>query len=198
MILSKQDLHEISIVDDTAAAYARGYDLKFRKIFAGVGIEVALSDEDLKITGLGALGFGEIYVRDNTNTMTLNSAAKVQITDFDTNGEALNMTPEHANDHIIVSVAGTYWVMVSIVVRNAAGSGHEIHVELFKNNGATVVNNVHAHHDLSASTDAESISLNGIITAAADDTLELWADTDIAGNRNVIFEDLTFSVMRIK
>ena len=53
MILSKKDLHEISIVDDEAAAYTRGFDLKFRKFVAGVGVRIALSGEDLQISNVG-------------------------------------------------------------------------------------------------------------------------------------------------
>ena len=69
---------------------------------------------------------------------------------------------------------------------------------LFKNNGVTQFNNVHAHRTLSGgSTDVGSASLSGIITANKDDTIELWANTDSSSDRAVTFEDVTLSMVML-
>ena len=114
-----------------------------------------------------------------------------------TNGESQLSTPDHTNDHIEVDVSGTYMVMVSISAANSAGVGHKIVVDVYKNNGATAFANLHAHRTLAAGTDTGSMSLSGLIAVDLGDTLELWADTDSAIDRTVIFEDVTFSIRQI-
>ncbi len=191
-------LKEIVVVYAAAAAFIRGNRLVLRQILGTDALSVTIDNDDLTLKNLGAIGFGEIYTKDNTDQVTLNSAAKVQVTDFDADGEAFNMTPVHAEDHIVVGVTGTFLVTVSVAVINMAGAGHKLSLAVFKNNGATEFNNLHAHRNLASGTDIGSMSLSGIITAVADDTLELWANTDSGSDRNVIFEDVAFSVVQIK
>jgi len=88
--------------------------------------------------------------------------------------------------------------MCSVAVKNAAGVGHIIHVEAVKNDGATTLSPVHAHRTLGSGTDTGSISLMGIVTLSASDTVELWAGTDSGTDRDVTFEDVALSVMKIK
>jgi hypothetical protein len=143
--------------------------------------------------------YGEIWTVANTDQTTLNSAAKIQITDFDQIGESNNTTPSISDDHILLHSNGRYLVIVSVVARNNAAQTHDINVVLYKNNGAVSFDNVHAHRTLSGGiTNAASISINGIINGEKNDTLELWADTNAAANRNVTFEDVTFTVIKLK
>ncbi len=142
------------------------------------------------------LDYGEIYAKDNTTQITLNSAAKVQVTIFDTNGESENMTPDHTQDHITVNKRGKYLVTISTAVVNVAAQAHVITLIAYINDGITSFDNLHAHRDLTGGGgDKASISISGIINLAVGDTIELWADTDDAGDRNVIFEDITLSVV---
>jgi hypothetical protein len=153
---------------------------------------------DMLFIGSGSgLAFGEIFVKDNAAPTVLSSAGHTQILVFDADGGSNNTTPDHTNDHITITKAGKYLVMVSIVALNGAGASHTIHVELFKNNGGTDFDNVHAHRTLAAGADKGSISLSGIVDAAVDDTLELWATTNRGVDSNVTFEDITFSIMQI-
>jgi parallel beta-helix repeat protein len=145
--------------------------------------------------GYDGPAYGEIYVQDNASTVTLNSAAKVQVTDFDSNGQSNNLTPDHTNDHITVLYDGIYMCMVSVSVDNDASQAHKIELSVYKNNGATEFPNVHAHRNLSGgSGDQGSITMSGLISLTAGDTIELWADTDSASDRAVTFSDVTLTL----
>ena len=157
------------------------------------------SDGDINFVSGAGLQYGGISVKDNVVITTLNSAAKIQVTIFDTNDTNNgSVTPDHTNNHITVGKAGDYMVVISIAVNNNAVQSHQINVGVFKNNGVTQFNNVHAHRNLTGGLgDVGSISLSGIITVVANDTIELWANTDIAANRSVTFEDVTMSLFQI-
>jgi len=142
--------------------------------------------------------YGGISITANAVVTTLNVSADVQVLHFDTNDPSNNTTPDHTNDHITIADAGDYFVMCSVAVKNAAGVGHIIHVEAVKNDGATTLSPVHAHRTLGSGTDTGSISLMGIVTLSASDTVELWAGTDSGTDRDVTFEDVALSVMKIK
>ncbi len=154
---------------------------------------------DLKFSGDGSgLLFGEIYVKDNASATTLNSAAKVQVTDFAVDGESNGMTPAHGQDHITVDTAGRYKCTVSMHVNNNAAQTHTVDVSVWKNNGATEFLNCHAHETLTGgSGDIKSLPMSGIIDLAATDTIEIWADTSDAADRSVTFEDITLSLVGI-
>jgi len=146
----------------------------------------------------GGLPFGEIWSEDNTDQTTLNSSGKVQILSFKNNGHSNNTTPDHTEDHITITKAGKYLVTASLAVVNVAAQAHEIDVGLFKNDGTSQFNNVHGHRNLSGGGgDKGSISISGIIDTNVNDTIELWANTDTAADRIVIFEDITLTLFQI-
>ena len=146
----------------------------------------------------GGLACGEIWVKDNVNVTTLNSASKVQFVHFDNNGATNNMTPDHTSDHITIDHDGLYYVHVTIAVENAAAQAHTINIGLFKNNGVTQFDNIHNHRNLAAGGgDRGSMSMAGIISPSATDTIELWVNTDAAANRDVIMEDVNMSIIQI-
>lgn len=155
------------------------------------------TDDAGNVFQLSRVAYAGISVVDNTNTTTLNSAAHVQIVDFNTNDPSTGVTPDHANDHLVVLIAGEYFVNCSVAVKNSAGTPHVIHVEVKKNNGTVDVMPAHAHRSLPSASDIGSISLSGIATLEANDTVELWADTDSATNRNVTFEDVVLTIVRV-
>jgi len=150
-------------------------------------------------TGAGSgLAFGEIYVKDNANATTLNSAAKVQITDFAVNGVSVNTSPDHTNDHITITKAGIYKANLSLHVNNNAAQTHTIDVSLFKNNGATEFDNVHGNRTLTGgSGDVGSMSCCGLVSLSVNDTIEVWADTSDAADRSVTFEDVNLNLVQI-
>ena len=64
------------------------------------------ADGDVLFVGGGGLQFGEIWFKDNAAATTLNSAAKVQITDFDAIEKVLEKTakcfdPAHTQLHVV-------------------------------------------------------------------------------------------------
>lgn len=152
---------------------------------------------DVVFVGGAGLAFGEICAKDNATPMTLNSAAKVQVTIFDVDGVSNNMTPDHTNDHITVTKAGMYLCTVSMAVENGAGASHKVDASVWKNNGATEFINTHTHRDLAAGSDVGSMSLSGIIDLAVNDTIEVWLDTDRGSDSAVTVEDITLSLVMV-
>ena len=142
--------------------------------------------------------YGEIYVRDNTTNTTLNSAAEVQVVNFTTNGQSFRTTPDYTNSHITIIEGGTYLALAAIAVVNVAAQAQKIHVELSKNNNAATFNNIHADRGLAAGGgDTGSMSLAGLISVSAGDTIELWAHTDTAADRVVLFSDVTLTILKV-
>jgi hypothetical protein len=175
----------------------QAYTIKSGNMVDGNYIDIQVGG-NLLFVGTAGMVFAEISVKDNTDAVTLNSTAKVQITNFNINGLSNNATPDHTNDHITIVKAGKYFVSVSLAVQNNASQTHKVDVSLWKDNGTTEFTNIHNHRTLSGgSTDVGAISISGIIDADVDDTLELWADTSAAANRSVTFEDLTFLILQI-
>lgn len=142
--------------------------------------------------------YGEIWVKDNVNTTTLNSSGGVQITNFDNNGESSNTLPNHTLNNITIEVSGRYFIMISLSVINSAPQSHIVDVSAFKNNGAIELLNTHSHRSLAGgSTDIAAMPLSGIANLVVGDTIELWATTNSAVDRNVTFEDCTLTLIRI-
>lgn len=172
-------------------------DCKWRN---GGGL-VVTSDGDLLFRSGGGLAFGEIYVKDVTDELTISGtgqANKVQVTSFDTNGESNNMTPDHTQDHITVTEAGKYLCVVSLVVESAAGGGTDhVGASLYKNGGTAEFPNVHTNRKLAGGGgDTGSISMSGIIDAADNDTMELWL-WNVDSTDNIVVDDVTLSLVMI-
>ncbi len=157
----------------------------------------AFFEGNLTFEGNGkGLPFAEIYARDNTTT-TSTSTTKIQILIFDTNGQSNNMTPDHAQDHITVVKAGMYKIDASISIKNSSGSAHVISLEMYKNDGTVVFNNIHAGRTLGTGTDVGNLTMSGIVDLAVDDTIEFWITSDSGAARTVTVEDIDFSAIQI-
>jgi len=158
-------------------------------------VEVS-STGDLVFVGSSGLAFAEIYARDNTTT-TSTSTTKAQITIFDTDGEFNNMTPSHAQDHITVTKAGKYKIDASISIKNSSGAAHVISLEMYKNNGTGVFNNIHAGRTLGTGSDVGNLTMSGIVDLAANDTIEMWITSDSGAARTVTVEDIDLCAIQI-
>lgn len=153
---------------------------------------------DMYWVGAGTgLGFAGISVKDNASVSTLNSAAKVQFVHFDTDNASNNVVPDHTNNHITIPRDGAYMIICDMAVENSAGTSHKIDVSVWKNNGATELENVHNHRDLDTGSDVGAIPLAGLAILSVSDTLEVWLDTDSGTNRNIIVEDCTLTAIQI-
>ena len=175
---------------DQKISYIGNYtDGNYLKIYNGAIIDYVGSS--------AGLIQGELSVTSNSTQTTLNSSGYVQVTIFDTNGPSLGMTPDHTQDHITSSTAGKYTVWVSVSVSNEAAQDHMITLAAHTNNGFTILTNVEADRNLTGgSGDVGSISLNGTVILSANDTVELWALTDSASDRDVTFDDITMTVIK--
>ena len=153
-------------------------------------------DGNLIFTNSKGLSFGEIYARDNTTT-TSTSTTKAQVLIFDTDGQSNNMTAVNAQGHLVVLKPGKYKIDTSISIKNSSGSAHVISVEMYKNNGATVFNNIHAGRNLGTGSDVGNLTMSGIVDVVLNDTLEIWITSDSASARTVTVEDINFSAIQI-
>jgi hypothetical protein len=151
--------------------------------------------------GGGGLHFGEIYASDVADTIAIAAAGqanKVQITSFAVNGLSNRMSPDQANDHILVLVEGIYLCTCSISARSAAAGGADTFgFAVYKNNGANEFVNLHAHRDLSGGGgDAGSISISGLIDLAVNDTIEVWVWNEDSTD-DIVIDDITLSLVQI-
>ena len=180
---------------------------KLLLVDAGVN-EVRMGDGDTNFLAVNDFGkaffegptsglpFAEIYARDNTTT-TSTSTTKAQVLIFDTDGESNLMTPSHAQDHITVIKAGKYKIDTSISIKNSSGAAHVINVEMYKNNGTVVFNNIHAGRTLGTGTDVGNLTMSGIVDLAINDTIEIWITSDSGAARTVTVEDIDFCAIQI-
>ena len=156
---------------------------------------------DVVFVGTAGLAYGGISAYDAGATITITTAGianKVQITAFDTDDPNNNTTPAHAQDHITITKAGDYMVNVSISAESAAAGGaDEFGFAVYKNNGATLFQNLHVHRKLGGGGgDTGSVSMSGIVTLAVNDTIEVWCWNEDSTD-NVVIDDITLSLTQI-
>jgi len=146
------------------------------------------------------LPYGEIFCYDVNDTITIAGtgiANKVQVTSFDTDGVSNLMTPDHTNDHITIVKTGVYLVTVSTHVESEGGTAYVMGLIVCKNNGATLFTNLHAHRALSGGGgDTGSISISGLASLTAADTIEVWCYNDTNTN-DIIIADMTLSIVMV-
>jgi len=144
--------------------------------------------------------YGGISIVDNATATVISGigiANKVQFLFFDTNDPSQNTTPDHTSDDITIDDTSDYLVTVSITIDSIAGAAATYGLFCYINNGATAVPNLHAHRDMPAGGGVEgSISLSGIATLTAADTIELWVVNE-TNTQNVILSDVTMSVVSV-
>jgi len=136
--------------------------------------------------------FGEIWVMANATADTIATATNAQVTRFANNGESLNSTPDHTNDHIIVGLTGRYKVTVSISFKGDASV--EWDFRLYTNNGTTAFSNVHCDRKLGSGGDVGSAGMSGICSFNDGDTVEVWMKHEAGVNKAITVEDITLSI----
>ena len=139
--------------------------------------------------------YGEISVYDNSDADTVASGSYVQMARFDTDGELKGTTPDHTNDHIRIDTAGIYFVSVSV---SFSGTGAvEWTGGVFKNNGATQLENIQTSRKLGAAGDVGSAVMSGIASLSANDTIELWFKHTAGVNKDITVKHCTLSVSQV-
>jgi hypothetical protein len=168
-------------------------------IYTNAGL-VRFGDDLIWGSGAG-LAYAGISGYNESDTIAIAGAGianKAQVTSFDTNDPSNNCTPDHTNDHITIVEAGDYMVTCSITAESAAaGGGDTIGFGIWKNNGATEYQNLHAHRLLTGGGgDVGSISISGVATFAASDTVELWVYNEDSGD-DVVINDVSLALVQV-
>lgn len=151
---------------------------------------------DMLFSGASSgLPFGEINVIGNvTETAIATQNVYVQITTFNANGESLNVTPDHTNDHLTITKAGRYFISCSITLNSVGGSGSTAEMEVKKNNGTSRVGSLHVDRSLSGGgTESGAITLTGIANLSVSDTIEVWIKNE-TNTQNYVVEDITLTI----
>ncbi len=154
---------------------------------------------DLTFVGSGSgLPYGGISVVSNATETTISSSGvAVQVTIFDTNAPSNNTTPDHTNDHVTISKAGDYMIVASATVNSVAGLGSKFEMTVQKNNGASLVDHLHVDRNIDGGGGkAGSVSMSGIATLAASDTIEVWIENE-TNTANYVVEDITLSLFQL-
>lgn len=146
----------------------------------------------------GAIPYGNMYGADVASTLTISTAGKgnkVQVTAFAVDGPSSpSITPDHTNDHQTVLVAGDYKIEVSISVDSDTGTAFSGGFSVFKNNGATEIPAAHAHHDFASGGGEETtITLSGIVTLTANDTIEVWGWNE-TNTTNMVISSISMNI----
>ncbi len=141
------------------------------------GISAYDAEEELAITGPGI-------------------ANKVQVTAFDTNNPSGELTPDHTTDDLTADGDGDYLCLLTLTTESLPGLGITVGFAVFKNNGATLFENLHAHHALGGGGgDTASIAMQGWITLEDGDTVEVWAWNE-TNTTNFVVDDITLSLFK--
>jgi hypothetical protein len=141
-------------------------------------------------TGSG-VPFADMSVKNNAVTTTFGATSTyVQVTVFDTDGHNLDITPDHTNDHLTVNRDGFYYISCSVTLVGSGGSAQNIGLEIRKNNGTTVFNNIHQHRDLSGgASDTGFGPLTGVVQLNDGDTIELWCE-NTSNTNAIVFQNI--------
>lgn len=183
--------------------------------YVGASANVNLNTKNLKTAGKSTLGeiqssgdlyfvgagsgvpYGGIYAYDESDEITIASsgiANKVQVTTFNVNGGANLTTPDHTQAHIVVEKSGVYAVSLVASIESVAGGAGRFGFGIFKNNGATQFQNLHAHSQLGGGgAEYRSIAITGHASFTAGDTVEFWVYNDTT-TANIIFDDVNLNI----
>ena len=153
---------------------------------------------DVVFVGSSGLAYGGISTTTNsTETVIAGAGTPVQVTIFQTNSPSNNTTPDHTNDHVTISKAGDYMINVSATVNSVSGAASRFEMTVQKNNGASDVGALHCDRNLGGGgSEAGVISMSGIATLAASDTIEVWIENE-TNTQNYIVEDIDLSLIQI-
>lgn len=159
----------------------------------------AVTTGDVTFSG-GGLAYGEIYAQDVSDTIAFTGSGidnKIQITSFAVEGVSNNTDPNHPNDHITISQTGVYKITCSMVIKSDAGTGFELGVSVFKNNGAAAFANLHFHSDFAGGGGDEKVmSADGLVTLAANDTVEVWCWNE-TNTTSIIIDEINLNLVQI-
>jgi len=170
-------------------------------VYLSDAVSDAVSDITAIQADIDATAYGEVYAYETNTTITISGtgiANKVQVTAFTVNGPSNNTTPDHTSDHIVVGRTGTYLIDVSLTISSAmAGGADDIGAGVFKNNGATQLQNLHANRTLAGGgVDNGSIGMSGLAALTLNDTVEVWI-WNYDSTDDIVVDDINLRIVQI-
>jgi hypothetical protein len=138
--------------------------------------------------------YGDLYVTAGAAGQVLNAVAGTfdKLTAFTNVGLLNNTTPSAVNDNITVLQAGTYLINVSA---SFFGTNNTLFtLRVYQN--AAGLNNLTGRMSTTSATNRGSVSISGIASLAANDTVEVEATGDVGG-RTITIVDANLSVVKI-
>lgn len=158
---------------------------------------VTITDDIIPSGSGSGLAYGEIYAYENATATTISvQNTWYQLTVFSADGVSNMTTPDHTNDHITIANTGVYKVQVAMTITGTAAS-KTYQVQVKKNNGATSFTNLSSGIKTSTSLVRRNVTIGGLISLTAADTLELWIKCTDATTANVTCRFLNLSVVQV-
>ncbi len=154
------------------------------------------STGDVVFVGSAGLPYAEIYVKDSTATISVDSDnPDVLVTQFTTNGLSNNCTADAANDKITITKLGVYKVSLTASVSLNSGASVDIVIAAYLNG----VEQPQLHADRTVATaDKGSVSFVGFIDVTSVPwDLDIRANIDSSTARTLTVEDINLNVMQI-
>ena len=119
--------------------------------------------------------YGEIAVDDAEDGQTLaSSGVWYKLTQFDTNGVALQTTPDHVNDRITVLVPGVYSVTFALSFNGSANVTYHIAIYI----GGAINTVLKIQRRIGAGNDVGAVTIAGLVAIGAGQTVEAYISAD--------------------
>ena len=119
--------------------------------------------------------YGEISLDDNEDGQTLATSGDwYKITQFDTNHEALQTTPDHANDKITVLLAGIYAVEFVLSFNGSPNVTYHIVIYI----GGVADTTLKVQRRIGAGNDVGAAAISGLASIGAGQTVEAYIQAD--------------------
>jgi hypothetical protein len=161
---------------------------------------LTISDEvvagDVLYSGAGSgVAYAELYAADNATVTAIATQNQwYQVESFNTNGPYNRLTPDHTTDDITISDTGVYEISVDISIHGIADQAYEYMVK--KNNGTGDLTSTHMRQ-YSIDTNNRIISLSGLASLTALDTIELWIMCPTSAAANAMIHYANFRIKMI-
>lgn len=128
--------------------------------------------------------YGGIYSDSSAIAISSIGTTAQKLAAFDTNMPSNGTTPDHTNDQITLSRAGTYLINFQCSFETtAAGDAGEYQYHIRVN---AVESGFGAHRDMTGSSDIGSVSLVAIVTVSANDIVTVYVESDDGGGTDDI------------
>lgn len=142
----------------------------------------AISEQDLRDGIVSAFGgYGAIYVNDGATAQNFTAATPAKLTGFAANGISSGMTPDEADDELVIGVDGDHMFACSLAMTAQASA---IVKAQFRKNG-TAVTGARTQGKADA-TGKLTLSWSFPFAAVATDSITVWLESDTTGNITLI------------